>query len=501
MKKLYILPLLILTILFIFPLQATSAMLDGRCWTEEECVSARVGAFDMPEKEALEGFYDKPDAVALCGTYMEGTKAKSRGFCLPVGKTVTKISFGGKTTFNDMGEFIQDMYKYGLQLAGVLAVLMIIIAGFQWTVSGGNASTIESAKKRIGGAIVGLMIAILSYTILNTINPRTINLRLPEIWMVNPSSLSANYCSDLEKPTTFALFKKDSEKKTDGEKSSIFDAAASRFGFDLDITKTECGSVFFPKEASGRTCLGTACNPNKVCVYPDTTYSKANQRRCISATIAGNIEGVANIIGSKGDLAAGTDTVDRLQLMAMCDNGTVHMVKGTVPVESTKNGVMVYTIPKGVNLNACTGNGTLIGFYLGLEVNDDRDLIAINASLNIAESDDWHAFGKNNKDGHECSTNLAALGFKIAYDKTPACSDLNRAVAECSCATLSIKKTIQLLKEEDEFKDRLITKKELEEGFHCDIKIARSVFPRLDNHSFGWFDNTWNDMSDCREHQ
>ncbi|MBT3817552.1 MAG: hypothetical protein HOG08_04400, partial [Candidatus Magasanikbacteria bacterium] len=256
MKKLYILPLLILTILFIFPLQATSAMLDGRCWTEEECVSARVGAFDMPEKEALEGFYDKPDAVALCGTYMEGTKAKSRGFCLPVGKTVTKISFGGKTTFNDMGEFIQDMYKYGLQLAGVLAVLMIIIAGFQWTVSGGNASTIESAKKRIGGAIVGLMIAILSYTILNTINPRTINLRLPEIWMVNPSSLSANYCSDLEKPTTFALFKKDSEKKTDGEKSSIFDAAASRFGFDLDITKTECGSVFFPKEASGRTCLG-----------------------------------------------------------------------------------------------------------------------------------------------------------------------------------------------------------------------------------------------------
>lgn len=76
-----------------------------------------------------------------------------------------------------IGEYIVGTYTYVLGIAAILAAIMIIIGGVQWTLSGGNSSTIGSAKKRIGGALIGLLIAYLSYAVLNTINPSLVGLK------------------------------------------------------------------------------------------------------------------------------------------------------------------------------------------------------------------------------------------------------------------------------------------------------------------------------------
>jgi hypothetical protein len=73
-----------------------------------------------------------------------------------------------------LGEYIASIYKYAIAVAGIVSVLMIMIAGVQWVLSGGDQTRIASAKSRITGATVGLVIAVGSYTILYAVNPQLV---------------------------------------------------------------------------------------------------------------------------------------------------------------------------------------------------------------------------------------------------------------------------------------------------------------------------------------
>lgn len=54
-----------------------------------------------------------------------------------------------------------------LFLVGAISVLMIIIGGFRYVVSGGNAASVSAAKNTILYAVIGIIIAILAYAIIN----------------------------------------------------------------------------------------------------------------------------------------------------------------------------------------------------------------------------------------------------------------------------------------------------------------------------------------------
>lgn len=54
-----------------------------------------------------------------------------------------------------------------LYVVGVLAVVMVIIGGVKYTTSGGDQAAVTSAKNTILYGIVGLVIAILAYAIVN----------------------------------------------------------------------------------------------------------------------------------------------------------------------------------------------------------------------------------------------------------------------------------------------------------------------------------------------
>ncbi len=49
---------------------------------------------------------------------------------------------------------------------GVAVVLAIVIAGFQYITSAGNPDSVKSAKKRLGQAIIGLVLFLMMYGIL-----------------------------------------------------------------------------------------------------------------------------------------------------------------------------------------------------------------------------------------------------------------------------------------------------------------------------------------------
>lgn len=54
-----------------------------------------------------------------------------------------------------------------LFIVGAIAVIMVIIGGFRYVVSGGNTANITTAKNTILYAVVGLIVAILAYALIN----------------------------------------------------------------------------------------------------------------------------------------------------------------------------------------------------------------------------------------------------------------------------------------------------------------------------------------------
>ena len=54
-----------------------------------------------------------------------------------------------------------------LFLVGAIAVIMLIIGGVRYTISGGDSKQVESAKNTIMYAIIGIVVVILAYAIVN----------------------------------------------------------------------------------------------------------------------------------------------------------------------------------------------------------------------------------------------------------------------------------------------------------------------------------------------
>ncbi|MBR3594774.1 hypothetical protein IKL45_00845 [Candidatus Saccharibacteria bacterium] len=62
---------------------------------------------------------------------------------------------------------VKNIINAVLYVVGILAVVMVIIGGVQYTTSGGDSAAVTKAKNTILYGIVGLVIAILAYAIVN----------------------------------------------------------------------------------------------------------------------------------------------------------------------------------------------------------------------------------------------------------------------------------------------------------------------------------------------
>ena len=79
----------------------------------------------------------------------------------------SSTSLCGATKTDSAPDIIKNVINTILVVLGMITVVMIIIGGIRYTTSNGDASGIKGAKDTILYAIVGLVIAILSYAIVN----------------------------------------------------------------------------------------------------------------------------------------------------------------------------------------------------------------------------------------------------------------------------------------------------------------------------------------------
>ena len=73
----------------------------------------------------------------------------------------------GAAASDDAPSIVKSIINTMLYILGIIAVIMIVIGGIRYTTSNGDASNIKSAKDTILYAVVGLVVAIMAFAIVN----------------------------------------------------------------------------------------------------------------------------------------------------------------------------------------------------------------------------------------------------------------------------------------------------------------------------------------------
>jgi len=80
-----------------------------------------------------------------------------------IGEPTIGTTFGMGTA--DLEDTVIQIVQWVLGFLGLVAVIMILIGGFQWMTAGGNEEKVASAKKIISAAVIGLIIVLLAWAI------------------------------------------------------------------------------------------------------------------------------------------------------------------------------------------------------------------------------------------------------------------------------------------------------------------------------------------------
>lgn len=82
-------------------------------------------------------------------------------------------------------EYLAALYKFGMAIASILAVVMLVARGFDIVISKGGEGKAEAYKK-LGRITIGLLLVWGSYFILYTINPDLVAFKVLKVRYINP---------------------------------------------------------------------------------------------------------------------------------------------------------------------------------------------------------------------------------------------------------------------------------------------------------------------------
>ncbi len=87
--------------------------------------------------------------------------------------TGTTQSCGNNTGQKGVSSVANDIVKIISYIAGILAVIMIIVAGIRYTTSGGDAGSVSSAKTALVYALIGVAVASLAQLLIHLVLSNT----------------------------------------------------------------------------------------------------------------------------------------------------------------------------------------------------------------------------------------------------------------------------------------------------------------------------------------
>ncbi len=116
------------------------------------------------------------------------------------GLSFTDLTINGKLTGDDegntyldipyLGEYVRAIYNYLILIVGIVCVGRIIFAGFVYTIPDTSGEAKSSAIKMITSAVIGLFLAITSFTILYLFNPELVEFKNLRVIFVRTANMN-----------------------------------------------------------------------------------------------------------------------------------------------------------------------------------------------------------------------------------------------------------------------------------------------------------------------
>ncbi len=260
MKKIIISSLFLLVFLIGTSPASAAGKTDPYGWTEDECNNAKGFWYEYGQGQVM--CIAKPPEIAE--------------FNVSFGELEQAIKEGKGA--NLIAQYITALYKFGVGAAAVLAVVMIMVGGFIWLTAGGNQERVTAAKGYITGALIGLVVALGSYSVLKVVNPSLVFFTPLKIPMVKKAYFG-DFCP-LEVEEGMTVYEKGEEgKNEEGE-----DKALSK-GTKLKCpTESNPGKYLVSSAGGTKECLGVNCGGSKFCL-PNGEVDDNNNLifRCLDA--------------------------------------------------------------------------------------------------------------------------------------------------------------------------------------------------------------------------
>ncbi len=104
--------------------------------------------------------------ILVCGVFAVAMVANVSALTLQEGAKAAQCDGCPSDLFGNTGVFRQVTNTI-LYVVGIIAVIMLIIGGIKYVVSGGDSKKVTDAKNTVLYAIIGLVVCFLAYAIVN----------------------------------------------------------------------------------------------------------------------------------------------------------------------------------------------------------------------------------------------------------------------------------------------------------------------------------------------
>lgn len=185
---------------------------------------------------------------------------------------------------NLLPDYIKAIYIFACSIGGILAVLMIVFAGYKYIFSAGNQKNIEEAKSMIVSSLSGLALLFCSWLLLNTINPKLLELKMPEIGVktealeikIPPGRSGLDICTMKTGEKGIKLNRPIKEEMT--RDKSLWE----KFGdavFNFLVLNPEASQQSLEREVCKQYCIASNfCDPNFVVKASDLAAGKLSDK-------------------------------------------------------------------------------------------------------------------------------------------------------------------------------------------------------------------------------
>ncbi len=167
--------------------------------------------------------------------------------------------------FPFFGEYISAIYTWAVGFIALITILVIMVGGLKYSTARGNKEQIDDALDYIKGGVVGLLIAVGTYTLLYTINPELIKLKSLTLQQVERADISEALHAIHDVPDLDAFQQAQADNL-----AAVNAGAASR----SSSGSVDCSA--FPDTPVGRSACRKACNaalpPDKRSKLADSSY-------------------------------------------------------------------------------------------------------------------------------------------------------------------------------------------------------------------------------------